>query len=265
MTKQPYSASQIEEAVRQMTTAAESPLGVEVNTTVIYPTGDAISAFVVWEGDEYQIHDAGFGIGLFVREGSRITKELLSRLVPLAQRYECVLTGGRISRRASPDDVVASVVLVANASRAIADFAAETKRQTDNHFRYAVTERVRELGGQRLRENESFRGKSGAAYRVTNIILDETEQSPVAFLLPVPSRGSVSLQFRELYDLRAAFPSVSRASIYDEGSDFRANEDSWILSEVASVVPFGGIEAALPALLTPSPEGQPPLFIPPPL
>ena len=51
MTKQPYSASQIEEAVRQMTTAAESPLGVEVNTTVIYPTGDAISAFVVWEGD----------------------------------------------------------------------------------------------------------------------------------------------------------------------------------------------------------------------
>jgi len=53
-----------------------------------------------------------------------------------------------------------AAVMVANASRTIGDQALEIKRQTESDFRIAVIERIREIAGNRVRENETVRGES---------------------------------------------------------------------------------------------------------
>ena len=140
-------------------------------------------------------------------------------------------------------------MLVANASRSVGDPAIEIRRQSESQFRYAVTERVRETVGKRLRENESFKGASGISYRVGNVILDELETAPIAFVVPVPSRGSVAGMFRELFDLKSVLPRVKNDAVYNENSDFRFNEDGWILRQVGDVTPFGDLPRVLPLLL----------------
>jgi len=241
----------IEAGVRSLISAHAGALGVEVTTPVVYPDGDCISVFVATELDGYMIHDAGLGSMRLSREGVSLGREVRERLSLMAKRYDCRFQADRMSRRCtSADEVSTSIMLVANASRSVGDIAAETRRQTENSFRYVLAERVREIVGSRLKENESFKGQSKTIYRVANTILDEAGREPVAFIVPLASRSAVASQFRELYDLRAAFPNVDRESVYDEGSDFRPEEDGWMLNQVGGVIPFGQIQNELPRLLS---------------
>ena len=82
--------------------------------------------------------------------------------------------------------------------------------------------------GPRLRTNESVIGKSGRAYRVAGIVLDEAQKEPVAFVAPAPNRAAVASQFAEFYDLRHAHSKVINESVYDEERDLR-DEDRRLL------------------------------------
>lgn len=242
--------SAIEAGVRALINASTTSLGTEVVTPVIYPNGECVIVLVAAEANGYVVHDAGLGAMYLEREGVRPNRDISARLSIIARRYHCDLTGGRVSIKSDANDVPVSVMLVANASRGIGDLAAEIRRQSDVQFRYILTERVREIAGGRLRENETFRGKSGTPYRVSNTILDDAGRDPIAFIVPLASRGSVATQFKELFDLREAFPNIVRESVYDEDSDFRPAEDGWVLSQVGEVVPFGEIRTRLPFLLS---------------
>jgi len=241
--------AEVEADVRALISASATALGVEVVTPVIYSNGECVTVLVAPEVDGYVVHDAGLGVMYLERESVRPSRDVMARLSAIASRYQCDLVGGRVSRRCDADSVPVSVMLVANASRGIGDMSAGARRQMEVQFRYVLTERVREVAGARLRENETFIGKSGTAYRVSNTILDDAGREPVAFVVPLASRSSVAAQFRELFDLQAAFPSIARESVYDEGSDFRPAEDGWVLSQVGDVVPFGEILVRLPRLL----------------
>lgn len=232
---------EIEDSARELISAASSSLGVEVTTPLVYPNGECVTVVVAPEFSEYVVHDAGLGSIYLEREGVRVSRDIRTRAASVAARYECAFIEGRMTRRGSAQDVAVSVMLVANATKTLADLAAEARRQSESQFRYLLTERVREVAGARLKENEVFRGKSGASYRIANTILDAQRQMPIAFIVPIPSRGSVANQFRELYDLQAAYPSIDRESVYDEGSDFRATEDGWMLGQVGKVAPFSSI------------------------
>jgi hypothetical protein len=240
---------EIEAASRALVTARASTLGVEITTPVIYPNGQCVTVAVTIEGAEYVVHDAGLGSMYLTAEGVRISRELRDRLTALAARYGCDFIEGRMSRRCSADDVSVAAMLVANASRSIGDQAAEIRRQSESQFRYAVTERIRESVGKRLRENESFKGASDHTYRVSNVVLDEHEKQPIAFVVPLASRTSVPTLFRELFDLKAAFPSVVNDTVYDEMSDFRPKEDGWVLSQVGEVTAFGSLPIMLSSLM----------------
>jgi len=240
---------EIEAASRALVTARASSLGVEITTPVIYPNGQCVTVAVTIDGANYVVHDAGLGSMYLTAEGVRVSRELRDRLRSLAARYGCDFIEGRMSRRCSADDVAVAAMLVANASRSIGDQAAEIRRQNESQFRYAVAERVREAVGKRLRENESFKGESGQTYRISNVVLDENEKEPIAFVVPLPSRNSVPSLFREFFDLKAAMPSVLKDSVYDEASDFRPKEDGWVLSQVGEVIAFPNLSATLASLL----------------
>ena len=242
-------AREIEAAVRALIEARPSTLGMHVTTPVIYPNGDFVEVITAPEAKGFVVHDAGVGGMLLAAEGFRISREIALRIKSAAERYDCVVSGGRIGRACERQDVGLSIALVANASRAVADFASEGRRQNESQFRYLVTEKIREIVGGRLRENENFKGKSGRGYRVQNVILDTQLSRPLAFAVPLASRSSVPNQFRELFDLKAAFPAIFNESIYNDAGDFRPDEDGWILEQVGGVIPLSELSSRLPALL----------------
>jgi hypothetical protein len=238
MVMQRLTPEEIEAASRALVTARESTMGVELTTPVIYPNGECVTVTVTMEGGEYVVHDAGIGAMYLTAEGVRMSRQLSERLAALAARYECEFIEGRMMRRCSPDEVAIAAMLVANASRTVGDQAIEVRRQSEGEFRYAVSERVRDLVGPRWRENQLFKGASGRSYRIGNVILDQTETAPVAFVFALPSRTAVPTQFAEMFDLRAAYPRITNDSVYNDAGDFRVREDGLLLEKVSVLIPF---------------------------
>ncbi|HZK90444.1 MAG TPA: hypothetical protein VFC56_09890 [Stellaceae bacterium] len=240
---------EIEAASRAIITARESSMGIEINTPVIYPNGQCVTVTVTMEGGEYVVHDAGLGAMYLTAEGVRMSRQLGERLAAMAARYECEFIDGRMMRRCSSDDVAIAAMLVANASRTVGDQAVEVRRQSEGEFRYAVSERLHDLVGSRWRENQLFQGASGRSYRISSLIMDETETAPIAFVFPLPSRSAVPAQFTEMYDLRAAFPRIANDSVYNDAGDFRVREDGWLLEKVSVLIPFSEMQSRLPTML----------------
>lgn len=250
----PLSHQEIEREARSLVTAQPSAMGVEVSTPVVYPNGDCVTVIVAptGAGDTFLVHDAGLGAMFLLAEGITLTRDASERVSSAVGRYMCRFAEGRVFRECKADEIAASIMLVANGSRTVGDYATEVRRQTDDQFRYALTECVREAVGARARQNEIFKGRSGRGYRVANIILDEAQTRPVAFVVPLASRGAVAHQFRELYDLKAAMPDVLNESVYKEDSDFRPDEDGWVLRQVGELVPFHQLKPKLARLVEPA-------------
>lgn len=234
---QQLTPDQIERIARSLISASESSLGIEVVTPIVYPNGDCVAVYVEPEGAGWLVHDAGFGAMFLERDGIRLSRSLVNRLQPAVHRYDAEFSAGRVSRKCGTDDLPFSIALVANAVRAIADQAVEARRQAEGDFRIVVAEKLRDFVGKRLRENQEFHGKSGRAYRVSNVVLDEAQTVPIAFVVPLPGRSAVPGAFSEMYDLHAAFPSVANDSVYRDDGDIRP-EDTNLLSVVGKVFAY---------------------------
>ena len=228
---------QIEAAARTLIRAERTNLGIEITLPVAYPDGELVSVVASFEQGECVVHDASAGAMSLAGAGVRINRHLNRRLVELVGRYGCQFVANRVIRRCAPDQVAFAAVAVANASRTVGDQALEVRRQAEQDFVVAVTERLREIVGPRLRTNEPVTGKSGRTYRVTGIVLDEAQKEPVAFVASVPNRSAVASQFAEFYDLRHAHSKVINESVYDEERDLR-DEDRRLLGMVSKLVPF---------------------------
>ena len=239
----------LELAAQALTEARATTLGVEVTTPVVYPNGDLVTSVVVQEGDRFTIHDAGLAAMQLATEGAVLGRDATQRFRAVCIRYDCDFDGGRVLRICGLDDIATSVMLVANASRAVADYTFDVRRHAESGFRAVVTEKLRQIVGNRLRENEAFKGKSGRLYRVAGVVLDASQQRPVAFVGVLPSRAAVANHFREFFDLHAQHPGVLKESIYDDASDFRPDEDGWVLKQVGDLIPYSRLSDRLPRVV----------------
>jgi hypothetical protein len=232
--------SQIEDAIRDLIVAEASNLGIEVSVPVAYPGGDLVSVVIEQTPDGILIHDAGFAAMRLSQDGIQISKAVGARLTEYAARFNCTYSLGRVSGRCDASSVGVTAALVANAARSVADYALEIKRHAEIDFRQILSEFLREIVGPRLRENEEFKGKSGRKYRVSAVLLNPSQTSPINFVSAVANRHAVPASFAMLYDLRESFVGVETDSVYDDASDVR-EEDRILLSSVGSV--FGFMEA----------------------
>jgi hypothetical protein len=242
---------EIEATARAIVSARTTNLGIEVTTPVVYPNGDLVTVAVTIEGGEYVVHDAGFGAMYLNSAGVRLTRQLTHRFVELAARYGCEFIAGRMTRRCSPEQVAMAAVMVANASRTVGDQALEIRRQTENDFRIAVVERLRDIAGNRVRENQAVKGESGRSYRIPSLILDSSQSFPLAFVVPLPNRAAVSDRFAEFFDIRRAHDRVRRESVYDESSDIRAEDLRLMRMEnMSEMIPFQQTRVRFAQLIT---------------
>jgi hypothetical protein len=130
--------------------------------------------------------------------------------------------------------------LVANASRSIADYTFEIKRQAETDFRLIVVEKLREIVGARTHDADEFKGASGRHYRLP-FVLNVSMTRPQNFISTVAHRSNVPLNFATLFDLRGPYPDVERDAVYDDEARLRDEDRAFLRSADAKV--FGWMEA----------------------
>ena len=230
--------SDLEAASRALITACETNLGIEVTMPVVYPDGQAVNVVVTVEGGDYVVHDAGFGAMYLTNAGVRFTKQLRQPLRGLASHYECDFIEGRMSRRCTADQAAIAIALVANASRSVGDQSLETHRRAEGDFITSLSDSLREIGGpSRLRTSEGIKGKSGRTYHVRNVILDPSQETPVAFVEAIANRASVANRFMEFHDLRGEYGATTNISVYDVHENL-PRADISLLREVSEPLTF---------------------------
>jgi len=230
-------AKAIEQSVRQLITAEQSSLGVEVLSLVAYPGGDLVNVVVEQAASGVLVHDASFAAMRLSQQGVSLSKHVRQRLADYASRFNCEFKSDRVFVKADIESVAYAVAMVSNASRSVADYALEIRKHAESDFRAILVEAIRDVIGSRLRENEEFRGGSGRSYRVSAVILDEMESSPRAFVAPVANHSAVEHAFAMLSDLHQKFASVANESVYNEASDIR-EEDRKFLETIGGVTPL---------------------------
>lgn len=231
------STSDLETLARSLVQAQPSSLGTEITTQVVYPSGELVTVVVAREGEAFFVNDASFGLMYLSKLGVKLTSQQTSRVREAIKHYSCDLQDGRVFRRCDLDQIAESIALVANASRAVADYGVEARRQMDGDFRLSVIERLREVVGPRMRERKSVEGASGRSYRVGGVVLDRSETRPLAFVEAFSGRGTVGDRFAEFFDLRGRHMSVSMMAVYDDSQKWPGS-DIKLLAEVCKVVRY---------------------------
>jgi hypothetical protein len=234
--------AELEKAIRALTSVQKTNLGIEVSLPVAYGDGELASIVVEQTEGGFNVHDAGFSAMRLTSAGISLSRHVAHRLNEFAQRYRCAFSEGRVTATGEIEDVPQAVCLVANASRSVADYVYEIRRQAEYDFRVVVFEKLREIVGTRMRETEEFRGKSGRRYRVP-IVLDRTETHPLNFLSTLAHRQAVPQSFAMLYDLGGAYPDIKRDAVYDDTADIRDEDRALFKSAGADVI--GLMEASL--------------------
>lgn len=237
----------LEAACRSLISARHTPSGVEVTMPVIYPNGQAVNVLVTVEAGEHVVHDAGGGAMFLTLSGIDLSKRLRDRLSHLAQQYGCEFINGRMSMRCSADQLAVAIVLVANASRVVGDQALRAASEQAEVFREAVSARLRELVGKRLREREVIVGNSGREYRVGNVILDRQEKARIAFVEAVPNHQAVERRVSEFLDLKEEYPEIARESVYNDRIEWE-NHSLILLKHVSNPVPFSHSDQRIRAI-----------------
>jgi hypothetical protein len=234
-------AAEVERLVRSLTIVEKTNLGIEVTVPVAYGDGALVTVVVEQTRDAIIVHDASFSAMRLSAAGVSLSTHVVRRLSDLAQRYNCKFEQGRVTAMASGvDELTTTIPLVANAARAVADYAYELRRQAETDFRLIVVEKLREIVGDRARDADEFRGASGRRYRIP-FILNAARSAPQNFISTLANRSAVPLAFATLSDLRSPFPATERDAVYDDEAHIRDEDRTFLRSADASV--FGWAEA----------------------
>jgi hypothetical protein len=226
---------EIETAIRALVAAEKTNMGIEVSLPVAYGDGEIVSVIAEPVTGGFNVHDGSAGAIRLSAAGVHLSAAVTRRLREFASRYRCQFAEGRVQLSADAESLPRAVCLVANASRSVADYVFEIRRQADYDFRTVVVDALREIVGSRARPYEEFKGKSGRIYRLP-VILDRDERAAQNFIAPLAHRYNVPNGFGMLYDLGLAFPHVERDAVYDESSDIRPEDRTFLASAGAKVM-----------------------------
>lgn len=228
-------AAEVEKAIRALTSAEKTNIGVEVTLPVAFGDGALVSVAIEEASKGFDIHDAGLSAMRLTSAGVTLSKHVVFRLNEFARRYRCTFINGRVSAHADNMDDIATVAsLVANAARAVSDYVYELRRQAEYDFRVVLFDRLKEIVGPRVRETEEIRGESGTRYRIP-IILDAHQAAPQNFVSPIANHSAVARSVAMFFDLKPLYPGVERDAIYDSEADIR-KEDRLLLKTVGTQV-----------------------------
>lgn len=208
-------------ALRARPTARRAEGGVLVPTDVLLPNGATVLAIVQGgdAGDRITAHDGGAALHQVTDAGLPVGKAILAAARIAARQHGVTLEDGCV--RTAPEDVAdawAAVVILANATRAVAEAALQAARkQQHDRFRDRVLSQLRRIFVDApVHAHAPLKGFSEDALRFDWLVgLPGGRQ--LALDTPVPDSSSVAAVVLRQIDLARKRPEgVIQAIAYDD-------------------------------------------------
>lgn len=217
---------QVKEALARMTVASAIEDGVRVSTHVLYPSNGAVTVAVRGGIDSFVVSDEGAAVSELIGAGIRspITDRMLMAQV---RGYGLLVQDGAVfSPRVPLIAIPAAIILVANASRAVADWAlGHLHFHSPRNFRADLAALLNRHFHDNLKHDAPFLGASNKPHKFTHVVYLSGERKllidPVA-----PEASSINARVVANLDVKMArHPDIEQLIIYD-------NRAKWIASDL---------------------------------
>jgi hypothetical protein len=217
---------QIKDLMSPLVVTSEAPDGgIRVSTHVLYPSNGAVSVVVRGGKNSFQVSDEGEGVEAIISSGIKAT------LTDRAIKAQLRMTGlhvreGVIFTPMVPLEAIpAAVMLVANASRKIADWGLSHLPFTSNrNFKSDLAQLLDKYFHDRLRNDEVVVGESNKAHKFGHAIYLGGERK--LLIDPVINDAS-SINSRVVANMdvkMAANPLIDQLIVYDDSLHWKSSD-----------------------------------------
>lgn len=224
--------------------------GVSLSTHCLYPNHSSVQVFVRGSGERYYVSDDGGAMREAEAAGAVLGKSD-TKFLRLIEKQGLIMARGVISTPAIQIDMVpAAVLLVANASKEVADFIYSSWRVAKaRDFKELVRELLnREFPAVTIKEEKLF-GESHKTHSFDNVVyLPNGRRLVVDPVL----RDSNSINARVVANLDvhlAKHEGMVQRLVYDDDADWPANDLSVLQFSRVPVVAYKKAAQALRPLL----------------
>ena len=213
------------EQFSRMIVASPTDDGVRVSTHVLYPSNAAVSVVVRGGKDAFLVSDEGGAVSNLGSSG--IPAILSDRMIAAQIRTKGlrVHDGSIISPKVSLDDVPSAIIIVANASRTIADWGlARFPFVTPLNFRKDLSALLGRHFHDNLKNDEAVIGKSNKLHKFGHVIY--LQSSHRLLIDPVVNDAS-SINARLVANLDVRMnedPQTSQLIVFDDRLKWKSSD-----------------------------------------
>jgi len=236
------------EQLSRIVTATPTQDGVRVSTHVLYPSNGAVSVVVRGGADHFQVSDEGAGIAEFASAGiSTIVSDRM--LAHQVKRLGLIVSNGSIMSPMVPADAIsAAVLIVANASRSVAEWGISNLHyRTHRNFRKDLAELLGRYFRDNLKSDSPVIGKSNKPHKFGHVIYLEGDRK--LLIDPVVNEASsINARLVANLDVRLAEnPAIKQLIVYDDSLAWKSS-DLRLLEMGARTVAFSHAESEIKRL-----------------
>ncbi|MBI1775896.1 MAG: hypothetical protein HYR63_11170 [Proteobacteria bacterium] len=216
--------------------------GVRVSTHVLYPSNGAVSVVVRGGEDEFIVSDEGGAIAEMI--GSGLKAEVSDSTIRTRIKYYGLgVSAGSIVSPAIPIDAIpAAIMLVANASKEVADWALKNLRfRTPRNFREDLAALLGRYFHDNLKRDAPIIGASAKLHKFVHVVYLSGDRK--LLIDPVVSEASsVNARLVANLDVKLAHnPLLDQLIIYDDSLSWQSS-DLKLLEMGARTVAFSRAE-----------------------
>lgn len=241
-------AQQLSDALGRSVSVSEMGDGLRITTHCLYPSNSSVSVAVRGRGDEYVLSDDG-GAALELSAAGfsdRLTDRQVAGLVkPQGLKVDRgVIFSPVVSLRAVP----AALLLVANASKEVADWGSQhLKFRVNRNFKADLAALLDRHFHNNLKHDTHVVGASNKPHKFGHVVYLSGDRKLI--IDPVVNDGSsINARVVANMDVRLANdPSVLQLIVYDDAADWQSS-DLKLLELGARTVGFSRAESAIQRL-----------------
>lgn len=215
---------------------------LRVSTHCLYPSNAVVTVTIRGGVNEFVVSDEGGAISEIAGSGfrERVTDRQIRGIVK-AQGLK-VENGVIYSPAVTMDGLPAAMVLVANASKEIADWALSHLRMTvTRDFKQALTDLLQRHFHDNLKTQQKVVGHSNKPHTFTNVIWLPGDRRLLVDPV-VNDTSSVNARLASNLDVKMSNdPSIDQLIVYDDQQDW-SSADLKLLQIAAPTVPFSRAE-----------------------
>lgn len=220
--------------------------GVLVNTDCMYPSNGVVQVTVMGAGSSYFVTDRGGAVRVAESAGANISNPARLGSKVLKKQGLHFSNGAIISPQVTLENIPAAILLVANASKELADSIFESYRiARDRNFKEIVKKLLtKEFADSEVKEG-TIVGSSNKPHSFDNVIifLDGSR-----LLVDPVLRDANSINSRLVANMdvhSAAHPKLIQRIVYDDEDDWQSADLGLLGIGGVPVIPFSKSERAL--------------------